>query len=262
MNKKNPPVRTGFTAFDKMTNGLNDGDLICIASRPSMGKTSLALKMAANILLSRKPKPVLLFSLDSSPQATMERMIAAEAKVGLREIRSGLFPKAQWPALTRAGARYAGAPLYLSHKRGMNLAKICKVSRRMAAVLTQEGSPLRAIFIDALEFIGTASNRKGGSAVVRALGSLARELRVPIVLVSRVSADADERPRGRPRLADTALRDADVVALVYREGYYRPHRPELETKAELILAKNARGKTGSIRLRYSAHTAQFKSAQN
>ena len=219
-------VATGLIQFDKKTSGLQKGDLILIAARPSQGKTALALNIAAHVVLEKK-LPVAFFSMEMSRSAIMQRLIASEARVNLFEVRSGFFKRDRWTHLTNAAARISDSPLFIDDTPGP--------SRRVE------------------------SRQQEVSEISRGLKFLARDLNIPVVALSQLSRRVEEKGRadGKPQLSDLresgALeQDADLVAFIYREAAYKPSDPTIdESKAEIIIAKQRQGPTGSVDVRFN-----------
>lgn len=270
MKERNQVVRTGLTMFDRITGGLQGADLVCVASRPSMGKTALALNIAANAVLSRKPRSVLIFSLEMSRHALMQRLIATQAQVSLSDVRKGNFPRKRWTDLTTAAALFSESPLYLVDTPGLSAGVISTLSRRLAEELRRKGERLGLVIIDYMQLIRRPKGKGGHpAAIARCLKRLAREINVPILLLSQVRrrVEAKDRHDPRPRLTDlldsgSVARIADLVAFVHREGYYKLDETSLENKAELILAKNPRGKTGIVPLEFVTEFTQFRNIAN
>ncbi|PIR15771.1 MAG: replicative DNA helicase, partial [Elusimicrobia bacterium CG11_big_fil_rev_8_21_14_0_20_64_6] len=251
-------IPTGLRAFDKMTTGFQKSDLILIAARPSQGKTAIALNMVAHAVLE-KSLPVLFFSLEMNRHAIMQRFIASEAKVNLKDIRTGYFKRDRWQDLTGAAARFSEAPLFINDNPGMTVFNVRAISRQLMTRLRQEKKELGMVVIDYLQLLrsgvgGRNENRQQEvSEISRGLKQLARELNVPVIALSQLSRASEDKSRldNRPKLSDlresgSLEQDADVVAMIHREGYYKPNDPTLENKAEIIIAKQRQGPTGSV----------------
>jgi len=238
-----------------------------------MGKTALGLNIAANLVLAKKPEAVLFFSLEMNKHAVMQRLIATQAAVSLNDVRSGFFGRGRWKDLTKAAAGFAEAPLYLNDSPGLSLVEIATLSRQLAVELRRKGKNLGLILIDYLQLIrwrpSGRSRREQVVKIVRGLKQIATELNVPVLVLSQVKRRVELRDRHdqRPRLEDipespAIAQSADLIAFLYRDGYYRPSSPSLERKAELILAKNTRGNTGVIPLEFLREYTLFKNASN
>ena len=262
-------VATGLIQFDKKTSGLQKGDLILIAARPSQGKTALALNIAAHVVLEKK-LPVAFFSMEMSRSAIMQRLIASEARVNLFEVRSGFFKRDRWTHLTNAAARISDSPLFIDDTPGLSVLEVRSRARRLASDLKRKGKPLSMIMIDYLQLMHGPSRRVESrqqevSEISRGLKFLARDLNIPVVALSQLSRRVEEKGRadGKPQLSDLresgALeQDADLVAFIYREAAYKPSDPTIdESKAEIIIAKQRQGPTGSVDVRFNRDVTRF-----
>jgi replicative DNA helicase len=266
-------IPTGLRAFDKMTTGFQKSDLILIAARPSQGKTALALNMVAHAVLE-KSLPVLFFSLEMNRHAIMQRFIASEAKVNLKDIRTGYFKRDRWQDLTGAAARFSEAPLFINDNPGMTVMSVRTISRQLMTRLRQEKKELGMVVIDYLQLLrgggGRNENRQQEvSEISRGLKQLARELNVPVIALSQLSRASEDKSRldNRPKLSDlresgSLEQDADVVAMIHREGYYKPNDPTLENKAEIIIAKQRQGPTGSVPVTFLRSITRFVDETN
>lgn len=266
-------VPTGFTAFDRRIKGLRPGDLVCIGSRPGMGKTALGLNIAANLALAKDPWPVLYFSLGMSRHTVLQRLFEIRGAVDLHHVGERLYRPKNWPSLPKAAASISRAPLYICDStESLSLEDIRFLSRYLDGKLRENRQVVRIIIIDSLQLIEARpsdNRRQEVSKIVRELKIIARSLMAPVVLLSLVKRRC---PQGshhdlRPRLTDleespAIAREADVVAFLYREGYYNQADPRLEGKAELILAKNKRGNEGTIPLKFARSLGQFSDAKN
>ena len=262
-------IPTGLRAFDKMTTGFQKSDLILIAARPSQGKTAIALNMVAHAVLE-KNLPVLFFSLEMNRHAIMQRFIASEAKVNLKDIRTGYFKRDRWQDLTGAAARFAEAPLFINDNPGMTVMNVRTISRQLMTRLRQENKALAMVVIDYLQLLrgggsGRQENRQQEvSEISRSLKQLARELELPVIALSQLSRASEDKSRidNKPKLSDlresgSLEQDADVVAMIHREGYYKPNDPTLENKAEIIIAKQRQGPTGSVPVTFLRSITRF-----
>ncbi|MBI4371867.1 MAG: replicative DNA helicase [Elusimicrobia bacterium] len=260
-------IPSGLSAFDRLTTGFQKSDLILIAARPSQGKTALALNIAAHAALE-KGLPVLFFSLEMNRHAIMQRFIAAEARVNLQDIRTGFFRRDRWQDLTTAAARFAEAPLFLNDNPGMTVLGLRGVSRQLVSKLRREGRSLGLVVVDYLQLlrggVRAESRQQEVSEISRGLKQLARELNVPVIALSQLSrsAEKDVRSDNRPKLSDlresgSLEQDADLVAMIYREAQYKPNDPTLENKAEIIVAKQRQGPTGTVRVAFVRDVTRF-----
>jgi replicative DNA helicase len=267
-------VPTGLKKLDSKTAGLQKGDMIIIGARPSQGKTALALNIAAHIVLhTDEPQPVAIFSMEMSKQAIMTRFIASEARVNLHEVRNGFFRRERWTDLTNAASRLSEAPLYILDTPGLSVLEVRSQARRLANELSSKGRKLGVILIDYLQLMRGSSRRSESrqqevSEISRGLKALARDLNVPVVVLSQLSRRVEDKGRSdaRPQLSDlresgAIEQDADLVAFIYREGYYKRDDPTVENKAEIIIAKQRNGPTGIVELMFRPELARFENLE-
>jgi replicative DNA helicase len=265
-------IATGFKLLDTMTAGLHPGNLILIAGRPGHGKTSLAMNIAANVILQQKPQAVAFFSMEMSKADISSRLIACEAGISLQKVRSGFFKREQWSALTNAAARLAETPLFIDDSAGLSVLEVRGRTRRLANELQQKGKSLSLVIIDYLQLMHGASRRMENrqqevAEISRGLKFLARDLGIPVIALSQLSRRSEDKARtdGRPQLSDlrdsgSLEQDADVVAFIFREAASRPHDPSLDQKkAEIILAKQRQGPTGVVPVYFDPELTRFGS---
>ncbi len=255
-------VPTGFRELDRITHGLNKGNLIIVAGRPGMGKTSLALNIAHYVALHEN-KGVGVFSLEMSQQELALRLLCTEANISFSKLRSGLLSSRQWKDVHDAVKRTQGAPLFIDDSPNPTLLELASKSRRLKA---ERG--LGLIILDYLQLMqagGKYENRNLEiAAISRGLKQLAKELEIPVMALSQLSRQPERRGSDhRPQLADlresgAIEQDADLVAFVYREEVYFPDDPEKKGKAELILAKHRNGETGIVPLVFVGEVTAFK----
>ena len=261
-------LRTHFTELDKRTSGLQPSELIIVGARPSMGKTALAINIAQNAAL-RNGKVVAVFSLEMSKESLLRRMMASEALVNARNLQQGFLTKDDKSKMRDALERLMESKLFVDDTPGITLAELRAKARR----LKQQEGRLDLIVIDYLQLMsgGTGSNKKGFenrtqevSTVSRGLKSLAKELKVPVVAAAQLSRSNEQRTGDkRPMLSDlresgSIEQDADVVCFIHREEYYDRDNEELKGKAEIIIAKQRNGPTGTIHLAYLSDYTRFE----
>jgi replicative DNA helicase len=253
-------VPTGFRELDKLTSGFQPGNLIIVAARPSMGKSALALGMAANVAV-RHEKPVALFTLEMSKSEVTQRLMCSEAKVESQRLRTGKLAPDDWPRLTAACDKLAKAPIYVDDTGSINMMEIRSKARR----LKSRHNDLGLIVVDYLQLMtsgGNAENRvQEVSQISRSLKILARDLDVPIIALSQLSRAVEQRTDKRPILSDlresgSIEQDADLVAFIYRDEYYN-EESEHQGLAEVILAKHRNGPTDSLKLSFLKRYAKF-----
>ena len=252
---------TGFSDLDRQTAGLQSSDLIVIAGRPSMGKTTLALNIAAYAGM-RTGKPIAIFSLEMSKEQLALRMLCAEAKVDSAKLRTGFLAGSDWSLLTTAAGDLSGqANIYIDDTPMQTALDIRAKARRLRA----EQGELGLVIVDYLQLMqgrARAENRQQEiSDITRALKALARELQVPVVALSQLSRAVEQRRPPKPQLSDlresgAIEQDADVVALLYRDDLYNEDSDERGV-AEVNIAKHRNGPTGTLRLAFRGEFTRF-----
>lgn len=256
-------VPTGFPDLDEMTSGLQPSDLILIAARPSMGKTSFALNIAANAAIRYKI-PVAIFSLEMSKEQLVQRLLCSESNVDSHRLRTGRLEEDDWPRLARAMGPLSQAPIFIDDTPGITSLEIRAKARRLKA---EKG--LGLILIDYLQLMsgkGNSENRQQEiSDISRSLKALARELSVPVVALSQLSRAPEIRSDHKPILSDlresgSQEQDSDVVAFLYRDDYYNPDT-EKKNIAEVIIAKQRNGPTGIVELVWLSKFTKFASME-
>lgn len=279
---------TGFDELDDLTTGLQQGELLILAARPSMGKTALALNLAEQVAfggrtpwsprgVETKIKPVGFFSLEMSREALAQRLLSARSGVSSERLRSGDVSKQDWERLNDAAAELYEAPIFIDDTPGLTVLQLRARARRM-----KDRYGIEVIFIDYLQLLtaphaARESRQVEVSTISRQIKALARELKVPVVCLAQLNRGAEQRERNRPRMSDlresgSIEQDADVVMLLHREAYYHRGDPEWEPKspefnpdneeklnlAELILAKQRNGPTGTVNLVWDEGVTRFK----
>ena len=260
--EKNPikGVPTGFTEFDLKTGGLRKSDLIILAARPSQGKTAMALNIAYNAVM--RGIPVAFFSLEMGRHSIYQRMVCSSAQAELHLVSKGMFKKERWRDLAREIHKLGEAPLYIDDSSALTVTDIRVRARRLASDIKKQGKELGLIMVDYMQLLRGASKKiesrqQEVSEISRMLKELARNLDVPVVALSQLNRKTEDRSRSdnRPQLSDlresgSIEQDADVVALIHREGYYNRTDESLKNKATLIIAKQRNGPVGDIDLNW------------
>ncbi len=266
-------LATHYIDFDRMTSGLQPSELIIIAARPSMGKTAWAINIAQNAAV-RDGKVVAVFSLEMSKESLLRRMLASESMVNSRKIQTGFLPREDKGKLLAGLERLMESKMFVDDTPGITLAEMRAKARR----LRQQEGTLDLIVIDYLQLMtGSAGPGKRGfenrnqevSAVSRGLKALAKEMNVPVIALSQLSRASEQRGGDKkPLLSDlresgSIEQDADVVAFIHRESYYNKTEdgeedPETKGKAEIIIAKQRNGPTGSVQLAYLSDYTRFE----
>ena len=252
-------IPSGFPALDKMLSGFQDSEFIVIGARPSVGKTALALTMAANISIRRKI-PVGFFTLEMSDMAIMQRLIASEARIGSQKIRTGMLRPADFKNLTDAAGMIYDAPLWISDTPGMRLLDLRAQARRM-----KSNFDVRIIFVDYISLVNNehldVPRHEQIAEISRSLKALARELAIPVVALSQVTRDVEGK---RPTLASiresgSIEQDADVVIFLHRNRGETSEDPENanNVETELIVAKQRNGPVGTVRIAFVPEYTRF-----
>jgi replicative DNA helicase len=264
-------LATHYIEFDRMTSGLQESELIIIAARPSMGKTAWAINIAENAAV-RGGKVVAVFSLEMSKASLLRRMLASQALVNSKAIQTGMLMRDDRTKLINGLERLMESKMFIDDTPGITLAEMRAKARR----LKQQHGQLDLIVIDYLQLMtGSNSNQKGFenrtqevSAISRGLKALAKEMKVPVVALSQLSRGSEQRGGDKkPLLSDlresgSIEQDADVVCFIHREEYYDRENEDLKGKAEIIIAKQRNGPTGSIHLAYLADYTRFENLQH
>ncbi|MDW7652418.1 MAG: replicative DNA helicase [Bacillota bacterium] len=254
-------VPTGFPDLDNITCGFQNSDLIIIAARPSMGKTTLALNIAQHIAVNEK-LPTAIFSLEMSKEQLVQRILCAQANIDAQRLRRGFLSDEDYPRLTKAAGPLSEAPLFIDDTAAISVMEMRAKARRLKA---EHG--LSAIFVDYLQLMrgsDRSENRQQEiSAISRSLKALAKELEVPVIALSQLSRAVEQREKKRPILSDLLESggieaNADIVAFIYREGYYNQNM-ENRHDTEIILAKQRNGPVGTINLYFKESHNKFLS---
>ena len=260
-------LRTGFPDLDHMTTGLQPGDLVILAARPSMGKTSLAMNFAEHAAIELG-LPVLVFSMEMGSEQIMSRMIGSVGRIDQRRMHTGQMTDQEWPRFSEATHRLSKAPIYIDETGGLNPAELRARARRKAR---ECGGKLGLIVVDYLQLMtgdtqddGRSENRAtelGG--VSRSLKSLAKELHCPVIALSQLNRGVESRADKRPMMSDLrdsgALeQDADVIMFIYRDDYYNKDSKEPGV-AEVIIGKQRNGPVGTLKLTFLKPLARFES---
>jgi replicative DNA helicase len=264
-------VPTGYYEFDEKTSGLQPGNLVIIAGRPSMGKTSLVLGISMHAAIEQKI-PVAFFSLEMSCKDLAMRLLCSEAKVSMQKLRGGFSAKNEWVRITNAASRLVEAPLFIDDSPSLSVLEMKARARRL-----KHEHGLGLVVIDYLQLMPGRSGRieyrqQDISDITRALKVLSKELEVPVIALSQLNRSPEKRTEGkRPQLADlresgAIEQDADVVAFIYREEYYKRQSnqevlPDEKGIAEIIIGKQRNGPTGIIKLNFLEEFARFENLQ-
>jgi replicative DNA helicase len=254
-------LSTGFSDIDMMTAGLQPSDLIIIAGRPSMGKTTFAMNIVEHAVISNE-KPVVVFSMEMPADALVNRMLSSLGRINQTKMRTGQLDDDDWPRLTSAVSLLKDRPLFIDDNAALSPTEVRSRSRRIA----REHGPLGLIMIDYLQLMqvkGFAENRAGEiSEISRSLKALAKELSVPVIALSQLNRSLEQRPNKRPVMSDlresgSIEQDADVIAFIYRDEVYNEDSPD-KGVAEIIIGKQRNGPIGIRRLAFIGKYTKFE----
>jgi replicative DNA helicase len=252
-------VSTGFAELDALTNGLHKGQLILIAARPALGKSTLALDLARCAAIKHK-EPTILFSLEMGKSEIAMRLLSAETSIPLQKMRKGMIEANDWKTIAATRGRIESAPLYIDDSPNMTLVEIRAKARRL-----KQRVGLKMIVIDYLQLMTSGkrveSRQQEVSEFSRALKLLAKELQVPVVALSQLNRGPEQRSDRKPQLSDlresgSLEQDADMVILLHRESAYEKDNPRAG-EADLIVAKHRNGPTDTIVVGFQGHYSRF-----
>ncbi len=253
-------VPSGFTKFDELTNGLQPGDLIIIAGRPSMGKTALALSVGLHVGV-KLARRVAIFSLEMSKEQITLRLLCSEARVSNSRVRSGRLQESDFPRLVDAASNLAASDIFIDDTPAVSVLEMRSKARRL-----HRERPLSLIIVDYLQLMRGASRKierreQEISEISRSLKGLAKELGVPVVALSQLNRSVETRNDKRPMMSDlresgAIEQDADVIMFIYRDDYYNKESKEPGV-AEIILAKQRNGPVGTVRLTFLKPLTRF-----
>ncbi len=256
-------VATGFTDLDRMTSGLQPGDLIIVAGRPSMGKTAFSINIAENIALESN-KPVAIFSMEMGGTQLVMRMIGSVGRLNQHTLRTGKLEDEDWPRMTHALGLLNDAPIFIDETAGLNALELRSRARR----LHRQHGGLGLIVIDYIQLMSSPSGKASEnrateiSEISRSLKSLAKELQVPVIALSQLNRSLEQRPNKRPVMSDlresgAIEQDADLILFIYRDEVYNPDTPD-KGKAEIIIGKQRNGPIGKVELTFRGEFTRFE----
>jgi len=253
---------TGFTELDRKTSGLQPGDLIIVAGRPSMGKTALAINIAENVALDSK-LPVAIFSMEMGASQLAMRMLGSVGKLNQQDLRTGRLQDDDWGNLTHALGKLNDAPIFIDESAALSSLDLRARSRR----LHRQNNGLGLIVVDYLQLmssnVGKASENRATeiSEISRSLKALAKELHVPVIALSQLNRSLEQRPNKRPVMSDlresgAIEQDADLILFIYRDEVYNSDSPD-KGKAEIIIGKQRNGPIGKVELAFRGEYTRF-----
>ncbi len=254
-------MATGYNDFDDMTSGLQPSDLVIVAGRPSMGKTTFALNIAEHIAIKSK-RPVAVFSMEMPGEQLALRMMSSLGRIDQQKVRTGKLNDDDWPRITSAVTMLAEAPMFIDDTPALNPTELRARARR----LKREHGDLGMVVIDYLQLMqapGAGDNRTAEiSEISRSLKALAKELHVPVVALSQLNRNLEQRPNKRPVMSDlresgSIEQDADLIVFIYRDEVYNPESPD-KGSAEIIIGKQRNGPIGTVRLTFLGQYTRFE----
>jgi replicative DNA helicase len=256
-------IRTGFYDLDRMTAGLQKGDLIVLAARPSMGKTAFALNIAEHVAV-QEGLPVAVFSMEMGASQLALRVVGSLGRIDQQHLRTGRLRDDEWERLPEAASKLSEAPMFIDETPGLNPAELRARARRLAR---QYGGTLGLIVIDYLQLMsGSSNSNEENRATVlgeisRGMKGLAKELQCPVIALSQLNRSVETRPDKRPMMSDlresgAIEQDADVIMFIYRDDYYNKDSKEPGV-AEIVLAKQRNGPVGTVKLTFLKPLTRF-----
>ena len=256
-------IRTGFYDLDRMTAGLQKGDLIVLAARPSMGKTAFALNIAEHVAV-QEGLPVAVFSMEMGASQLALRVVGSLGRIDQQHLRTGRLRDDEWERLPEAASKLSEAPMFIDETPGLNPAELRARARRLAR---QYGGTLGLIVIDYLQLMSGSSNSSEENRatvlgeISRGMKGLAKELQCPVIALSQLNRSVETRPDKRPMMSDlresgAIEQDADVIMFIYRDDYYNKDSKEPGV-AEIVLAKQRNGPVGTVKLTFLKPLTRF-----
>jgi replicative DNA helicase len=267
-NRGQRGVETGFFELDEMMNGLQNGEMIIIAGRPSMGKTAFAMNHIEHISADSQ-LPCAIFSLEMSKQQLAQRMLCSRGQIDAHKLRKGLLKAEDYTQLSNVVGELSKAPIWIDDSPGLTVLDLRAKARRLKLQ-----HDIKCIMIDYMQLMdnpGVESRQQQISEISRGIKAVARELNIPVICLSQLNRQSEGRDGHRPRMSDlresgSIEQDADVIALLHREDYYKMSDPDFQPDniAEVIIAKQRNGPTGTVKLTFQSKTTRFEnlSAQN
>src|SRR3954452_17548422 len=255
-------IMTGYFELDDMLNGLQNGEMVIVAARPSMGKTAFAMNIIEHVAADSK-LPCAVFSLEMSKQQLAQRLMCSRAQIDAQKVRKGLLQREEFHQLAMTVNELAKAPIWVDDSPGLTILELRAKARRLKLQ-----HDIKLIMIDYLQLMdnpGPDSRQQQISEISRGFKAVARELSVPVIALSQLNRMSEGRDGHRPRMSDlresgSIKQDADVVMLLHREDYYRQTEPDFmpDNIAEVIIAKQRNGPTGTVKLTFDSRTTTFK----
>jgi len=267
-NRGQRGVPTGFFELDDMLNGLQKGEMVIIAARPSMGKTAMAMNIVEHIAADER-QPCAVFSLEMSKQQLAQRMLCSRAEIDAHKLRKGLLNSEEYTKLANVVGELAKAPIWVDDSPGLTPLELRAKARRLK--LQHDVKCIMLDYMQLMDNPGPESRQQQISEISRGIKAVARELNVPVIALSQLNRQSEGRDGHRPRMSDlresgSIEQDADVIMLLHREDYYRMSEPDFQPDniAEVIIAKQRNGPTGTVKLTFLNKATRFEnlSTQN
>jgi replicative DNA helicase len=256
-------IMTGYFELDDMLNGLQNGEMIIVAARPSMGKTAFAMNVIENVATGEGMYPCAVFSLEMSKQQLAQRMLCSLSQIDAHKVRRGMMSNEEYIRMAQVVSNLSRVPIFVDDSPGLTLLDFRAKARRLKLQ-----HDVKLIMIDYMQLMdnpGVESRQQQISEISRGIKAVARELSVPIITLSQLNRGSENRDGHRPRMSDlresgSIEQDADVIALLHREDYYRMSEPDFvpDNIAEVIIAKQRNGPTGTVKLAFSNKTTRFE----
>ena len=261
-NRGQRGLETGFFDMDDMLNGLQNGEMIIVAARPSMGKTALAMNLVEGIAAERN-MACAIFSLEMSKQQLAQRMLCSRGKIDSHKLRRGMLQSHEYAHLANVVGQLAKAPVWVDDSAGLTILDLRAKARRLKLQ-----HDIKCIMIDYMQLMdnpGPDSRQQQISEISRGIKAVARELNIPVIALSQLNRQSEGRDGHRPRMSDlresgSIEQDADVIMLLHREDYYKMAEPDFQPDniAEVIIAKQRNGPTGTIKLYFDSKSTRFE----
>jgi replicative DNA helicase len=255
-------LETDFHDLDDMLNGLQNGEMIVLAARPSMGKTALAMNIVENVAANHQ-QAVAVFSLEMSKQQLAQRMLCSRAAIDAQRVRKGMLNAQEYQKLAQVVVELSKAPIWVDDSPGLTPLELRAKARRL-----KMQHDIKLIMLDYMQLMdnpGPENRQQQISEISRSIKALARELKVPVIALSQLNRSSEQRDGHRPRMSDlresgSIEQDADVVMLLHREDYYKQQNPDFipDNIAEVIIAKQRNGPTGPVKLTFDSKTTTFR----
>ncbi len=261
-NRGQRGIDSGFFELDDMMNGLQNGEMIIVAARPSMGKTAFAMNVMEHMAADNR-LPCAIFSLEMSKQQLAQRMLCSRGQIDAHKLRKGLLQSHEYAHLANVVGELAKAPMWVDDSAGLTIMELRAKARRLKLQ-----HDVKCIMIDYMQLMdnpGVESRQQQISEISRGIKAVARELNIPVICLSQLNRASEGRDGHRPRMSDlresgSIEQDADVIMLLHREDYYRMSEPDFQPDniAEVIIAKQRNGPTGTVKLTFMSKTTRFE----